>query len=86
MSEPLSTGADQLTIADSFPAVADTPLGVSGTLAGVTAEEADEGGELPRLFTAWTVKVTVIPFVSPVRLAVKTFPTVIAAPVEGVTM
>jgi hypothetical protein len=80
---PLKEGGDQVTIADVFPGVASTAVGAPGTVAGVTAKER-EGGESPRLFLATTVKVIGIPLVSPVKFSVKTFPTVIAAPVEGV--
>ena len=74
-----------MTTALAFPAVADTPTGWPGSTLGVTEEEAEEDGEFPTLFLATTVKVTAVPFVSPVKLADKTFPTVMAVPEEGVT-
>jgi hypothetical protein len=86
MTEPPSAAADQVTTAEAFPRVADTAVGTSGFVIGVTAEEGIDGVELPKLFTAMTVKVMTVPFVSPVRLAVRTFPTVIADPTDGVTM
>jgi hypothetical protein len=75
-----------VTTADAFPAVADTSVGATGTVAGVTEEEAADDGESPRLFLATTVKVKAIPFTSPGKFAVKTFPTVTVKPVEDVTM
>jgi hypothetical protein len=83
---PLKEGGDQVTTADAFPGVALTAVGAPGTVAGVTEEEAADDGESPRLFLATTVKVRAIPFTSPGKFAVKTFPTVINAPVEDVTM
>ncbi len=83
---PLKEGADQVTIADAFSGVALTAVGAPGTVAGVMAKEDAEDGESPRLFLATTVKVTAVPFASPVKVILKTFPTVITAPVEDVTM
>ncbi len=83
---PLKEGGDQVTIADAFSGVALTAVGAPGTVAGVTAKEGAEDGESPRLFLATTVNVRGVPLVSPVKLADKTFPTVIAGPIEGVTM
>ncbi len=83
---PLKEGGDQLTIADAFSGVASTAVGASGTVAGVTAKEGAEDGESPRLFLATTVKVIGVPLSKPVKLVVKTFPTVITVPVEDVTM
>jgi hypothetical protein len=83
---PLNEGGDQVTTTDLFPGMVSTAVGAPGSVAGVTEEEAADDGESPRLFLATTVKVKGVPFASPVKFAVKTFPTVIAAPVEGVTM
>ncbi len=83
---PLKEGADQVTTADAFSGVADTSVGATGTVAGVTDKEGSEDGESPRLFLAITVKVRAVPLLSPVNVAVKSFPTVTVKPVEDVTM
>ena len=75
-----------MTIADAFPAVADTSMGSPGTVAGVTAKEGAEDGESPRLFRATTLKLIGVPFSKPVKVTLRTFPTVIASPTEGVIM
>ncbi len=85
MIEPSFNPADQLTTADAFSAVADTPVGAPGSVLGVTEEEVEDR-ESPTLFLATTVNVRGVPLVSPVRLAVRTFPTVTGDPTEGVTM
>ena len=86
IGEPPLKGAVQVTTAEEFPGVANTAVGTPGMVAGVTAIDGEDEAEFPTLFTALTVKVTAVPFASPVRVAVKTFPTVIAAPTEGVTI
>jgi hypothetical protein len=85
MTEPSFNPADQVTTANEFPAVADTLVGAPGSVLGVTGEEVEDA-ESPTLFLATTVNVRGVPFVKPVKLAVKTFPTVIGNPTEGVTM
>ena len=86
-SEPPSdAGAVQVTTAERLPATADTPVGTPGTVAGVIGDEGEEAEESPRLFLATTVKVTAVPFVRPVKVAVKTLATVTVEPVEAVTM
>ena len=54
---PLSVGATKATLAERLPAVATTPVGASGTVAGVTAAEAAEAAEGPTELVATTVKV-----------------------------
>ena len=54
---PLSAGAVKLTVAWPLPAVAVTPVGASGTVRGVTAFEAADGGPVPAAFVALTVNV-----------------------------
>ena len=57
---PSDDGAVKLTVACPLPAVAVTPVGELGAVAGadgVTALEADEGAELPTALVATTVKV-----------------------------
>ncbi len=86
MAEPSFNPADQETTADAFLRVADTPIGAPGSALGVTEKEAEEDEESPALFLATTVNVRGVPFVSPVKVTVKTFPTVTGDPTEGVTM
>ena len=65
---PSDPGAVQLTVADPSPAVAPTPLGAPGTVAGatgVTALEAADSGPAPTLLIAATVKVYAVPLVNP---------------------
>jgi hypothetical protein len=54
---PLLAGVTQVTIAAPFSAVADTSVGASGIVAGVTALEATELGPVLIAFVAETVKV-----------------------------
>ena len=54
---PLFVGATNVTVAEAFPAVATTPVGASGAVAGVTAVEVSEEAEEPTVFSATTVKV-----------------------------
>jgi len=83
---PFEAGAVHDTVADALPATAETPVGTPGTVAGVTAAEAAEGRELPAEVVATTVNVRAVPLVRLLKLAVRTFPTVTAVPVEGVTV
>ena len=77
ISEPPSdVGAYHVTVAERLPEVAYTPVGTPGSDAGVS-ETGAEGTESPTLFLATTVNVRANPFVSPVKVAVRTFPTVI---------
>ncbi len=86
MAVPSFNPADQVTTADAFSGVADTPMGAPGTTLGLIEREGEEDGESPRLFLATTVNVRGVPLVSPVKLADKTFPSVKGEPTEGVTM
>ena len=54
---PVEAGGDQLTVADALPAVAETPVGGSGAVIGVTAFDAADGGLVPAAFVAVTVNV-----------------------------
>ncbi len=62
---PSETGAVNETEASVFPAVADTIVGASGTVAGVAAADAVEGSESPAEFVATIVNVYATPFVNP---------------------
>ena len=86
IAAPFEAGAVHETVAEAFAATAETPVGASGTVAGVTAVEAEEGKESPREFIAITVNVVAVPLVRLLTLAVRTFPTVTAVPVEGITL
>jgi hypothetical protein len=65
---PLPLGAVKLTTAEAFPATADTPVGASGTVAGMTEGDDVDCALLPTLFVARTVKVYGVPFVKPVTV------------------
>jgi len=60
---PSETGGVQVTVAEVSPAVADTPVGVPGGVAGktgrtgVTDEEAELAGPVPTALVAVTVNV-----------------------------
>ena len=54
---PFEAGAVKLTVACPWPAVAETLVGASGTVAGVTLLEAVEALEVPTELVAVTVKV-----------------------------
>jgi hypothetical protein len=55
----------KLTFASALSAFALTIVGAFGTLAGVTLLEESEGGPVPILFVAITVKVQGVPLVRP---------------------
>jgi hypothetical protein len=77
---PSEAGAVQETVAEASSAVAETPVGASGAVAGaagVTLFEAAESAPAPTPFTACTLNVYAVPFV---RLEIDvevTFPTVV---------
>ena len=54
---PFEAGAVKLTVAWALPAVAETPVGAPGTVAGVTLFEGDEAGPVPMALVAVTVNV-----------------------------
>jgi hypothetical protein len=66
MTDPLFAGAVQETVAVVLPLTAVTPVGASGTVAGVTATEGADEADVPTAFVAVTVKVYSVPFVNPV--------------------
>ena len=67
---PLSAGAPNTTSAEPFPRVAVGFVGASGTVAGVTALDADEFGLLPTAFVANATNVYAVPFARPVTVQV----------------
>jgi len=54
---PFDAGGVKNTWARALPAVALTPVGAPGVVAGVTGLEAPDGGPVPEAFVAVTVKV-----------------------------
>ena len=57
MDEPLLGGAVNETVARATPPTAETAVGASGTVAGVTGLDDDDAGPTPAAFVAVTVKV-----------------------------
>jgi len=63
---PLSAGGVQLSVIDVGVAVPPVrPVGAPGVVAGVTAAEAADGGEVPTALVAVTVNVYAVPLVKP---------------------
>ena len=85
---PLLAGAAKLTVACVLPATALALVGAPGTVAGVTALDGALAGPEPTLLVAVTVKVYVVPLVSPVIVTGLPAPIVGAwvAPMKGVTV
>jgi hypothetical protein len=84
MGDPSSEGAVQDTAALASPAVADTPEGASGTVVGVTGEDAGEGGPVPTRFLAVTANVYESPLVRPPTVRGLADPVVVSSPWAGV--
>ena len=82
---PLLAGAEKLTLAWPFPAVAVTLVGALGTVDGVAELLALEAVLVPIAFTATTVKVYAVPFVSPVTVSGDPLPLAVKPPVFEVT-
>lgn len=68
MAVPPFVGAVQVTVALLIPRVALGFAGAEGRVAGVTAVDAAEGGDVPTPLVALTVKVYAVPLVSVVTL------------------
>ena len=83
---PFEAGAVHETVTELVPATAVTFVGDPGAVAGVTADDAEDAGELPIEFVALTVNVTAVPFVNSVNVVVRTLPTVTGLPTDGVTV
>ena len=62
-ARPMSTRADPV------PALAVTPVGASGTVAGTTAPVAGDAVPAPTAFVAATVNVYEVPFANPPTVA-----------------
>jgi hypothetical protein len=89
MPLPLFAGAVHDTVADALPAVAATPAGVPGAVAGVTELDAADDGDAPTAFVAVTVNVYAVPFVNPLTVALVPLEVVAvcaADPTKGVTV
>ena len=65
---PLAAGAVQETRAEALPAVAVTPVGAPGTVAGVTGADGSEAAPVPTPLVAVTVKVYEVPLVRPLTV------------------
>jgi hypothetical protein len=77
---PLNAGALQLTVAWPDPAaVADTLVGASGTVRGVTALESMDCAPVPIAFFAATRNVYAVPFVKLLTVVCVTTPTLVVA-------
>jgi hypothetical protein len=68
MALPPVAGAVNEIVACPFPGVADTAVGASGTVAGVTEFDGDEDALVPIALVAVTVKVYEVPLVNPVTV------------------
>src|SRR5207244_11935949 len=74
---PSEAGAVQVTVAWALPLVAVTPVGAPGAVAGAPGVTVLEGAELPPVpaaLVAETMKAKVVPFVSPVTVALVPVP------------
>jgi hypothetical protein len=64
----LLTGSVKLTLTELPDAVAETAVGASGTVAGMTDADATDSALSPTAFVACTVNVYAVPFVKPVTV------------------
>ena len=65
---PFEAGGVKFNTARALPAVAVTPVGAPGSVAGLTGFEGVEVGPVPTALVALTVKMYVLPLVSPVTV------------------
>ena len=77
---PVERGAAKATVTCALPGVAVTPVGASGTVAGVTLAEGDDGALVPTALVAVTVHVTAVPFVRPATTMGEPAPEALCAP------
>src|SRR5438270_3988772 len=80
---PVSPGALQPTVADPLPAVAETPVGGPGTVAGVTALDGPDAGPSPASLVATTVNVYVVPLTRPGTAMEMSVPAAVAVAPPG---
>jgi hypothetical protein len=83
---PSLPGAVKLTDAAAFPSVAETPVGASGTVAGVTDGDGSDSILSPTAFVACTVNVYAVPFVNPGTVQGLAEHDTVAPPGETVTV
>ena len=83
---PLLTGAVKLTVACALPRTALTPVGVPGTVAGVTELLVADGLLVPTAFVAVTVNVYATPLVSPMTVIGEEPPVAVKPPMFEVTV
>ena len=62
---PLLEGPVHVSETEPLPRVPATDVGAPGTVAGITADDADDAALVPTLFVAVTVNVYDVPFVKP---------------------
>ena len=65
---PVVVGAVHDSRTSPSPAVPETLVGAPGTVAGVTADEGEDGDPVREALVAVTVKVYAMPLVSPVTV------------------
>ncbi len=83
---PLFTGGVNVMVACPFPATALTPVGASGTVAGVTALVVADGVLVPSALLAVTVNVYVCPLTRPVIVIGEDPPVAVNPPTFEVTV
>jgi hypothetical protein len=83
---PLLTGAVKATDTCALPEVPTTEVGAPGTVAGVTAEDAEDAAPVPTLLVAVTVKVYEVPLVRPVTTIGEAEPVPVRPPGLEVTV
>lgn len=86
IAEPLFGAAVKAIDAVVLPGVAVSPVAAPGTVNGVTAELAAEGGEFPAALVATTVNVYAVPFVKPVTVSGDEAPVAVRPPGLAVTV
>jgi hypothetical protein len=77
---PFEAGGANDTLACALPAVAITPLGAAGTVAGVIVFEAVDGALLPIAFVATTVHEMEVPLARPVTTSGDAAPDALCVP------
>jgi hypothetical protein len=83
---PFDTGAVNEIVACPFPLTATTPVGASGTVAGVTVLLALDEVLVPEIFVAVTVNEYEFPFVNPVTIIGEELPLAVNPPTFEVTV
>lgn len=68
MDVPLSAGAVQAILTAAFSEVTLIPVGLPGTLVGITVLEGVDVGPVPFPLWAWTLKVYLSPLARPVTV------------------